>query len=75
MSNKSEINKAREKARKILNYYEKYDRYHHHVHHKDGNPFNNNPENLEILCIKNHFKKHKNFGTKWGRPKRQTASS
>lgn len=28
------------------------------VHHKDSNPFNNNPDNLEFLCKKCHAQKH-----------------
>ena len=30
------------------------------VHHKDGNHFNNNPENLELLCRPCHISLHRN---------------
>lgn len=29
-----------------------------HVHHKDRNPANNTPENLEVLCASCHLKLH-----------------
>ena len=29
-----------------------------HVHHKDRNPANNSPENLEVLCASCHLKLH-----------------
>lgn len=28
------------------------------IHHKDGNPYNNNPSNLESLSRKDHVNKH-----------------
>lgn len=30
-----------------------------HVHHKDGNKFNNSPDNLEVLSRSDHAKLHK----------------
>lgn len=30
-----------------------------HVHHKDRDPLNNDPENLERLCVECHIKEHK----------------
>ncbi|MGR2681598.1 HNH endonuclease signature motif containing protein [Chromobacterium haemolyticum] len=35
-------------------------------HHKDRNPANNSPENVEILCLKCHKADHMLDGT-WGR--------
>lgn len=32
------------------------------VHHKDENPTNNNPANLEVLCLWCHRRDHKNKG-------------
>jgi len=29
-----------------------------HIHHRDENPFNNSPTNLEVLCVKCHIKHH-----------------
>lgn len=28
------------------------------VHHKDGNTYNNNPDNLEVMSISEHLKEH-----------------
>ena len=61
MNEITELNISREKARAVTNYHSsqyEYSRYTHHVHHKDGNPLNNDPENLEILTIKEHRQKH-----------------
>jgi len=38
-------------------------------HHLDGNPLNNSPENIKILCQKCHAADHVGTGT-WGRKKR-----
>jgi len=29
-----------------------------HVHHKDGDPSNNDPDNLQVLCASHHLKLH-----------------
>jgi 5-methylcytosine-specific restriction endonuclease McrA len=29
------------------------------IHHKDFNPFNDDPDNLQLLCPKCHYKKHR----------------
>ena len=30
-----------------------------HLHHRDGNPFNRSPENVECLCPRCHIDRHK----------------
>lgn len=37
------------------------------VHHKDGNPFNNHPDNLECLSLREHLDLHKEARERWGR--------
>jgi len=62
MKERSKINQSRTQARNKMNYHapeKEYCRYTHHTHHKDGNPLNNDIENLEIIPIKEHYKKHK----------------
>ena len=55
--------------RKVYSYFNniKYDVKDNHVHHKDDNPFNNHPDNLEMLSSSEHGKitnlGHKNYAT------------
>lgn len=36
----------------------------YHLHHKDGNPLNNDPGNLELLTVSAHIKHHKRYRSK-----------
>ena len=37
----------------------------YHVHHKDGNPLNNDPHNLELLTAEEHSRAHADDFVKW----------
>lgn len=41
------------------------------VHHKDGNPFNNAPENLEMMTRQDHFEHHKDDMMKYNQSEKQ----
>ena len=44
-----------------------------HIHHKDGNPFNDSIENLELLSCSEHMRKHA-LGRKWKKSSKEKMS-
>jgi hypothetical protein len=37
------------------------------VHHRDLDPFNNNTDNLRLMCFEDHMSYHASISENWGR--------
>ena len=67
------MNLIRRSRRVMAEYLDRTIRSKEHIHHKDGNPFNDSIENLELLSCSEHMRKHA-LGRKWKKSSKEKMS-